>query len=104
MPTTKKTRVLQLIISDDPGILDLTREISETFKDAPHEITTAFLHPTQHLADYNQAFSFHFKKSDLKGLRLKALWRLYQYCRQEKFDVVITHRFKPLHLMLILNG
>ena len=100
---TKKIRILQLIISDDPGILGLTREIAETFKDAPYEITTAFLQPTQHLADYSTAFSFHFKKSDLKGLRLKALWRLYRYCRQEKFDVVITHRFKPLHLMLTLN-
>ena len=100
---TKKIRILQLVISDDPGILDLTREISETFKDAPYEITTAFLHPTQHLEDYSTAFSFHLKKSDLKGLRLKALWQLYRYCRQEKFDVVITHRFKPLHLMLTLN-
>lgn len=103
MPITKKIRILQLVISDDPGILDLTREIAETFKDHPYEITTAFLHPTQHLADYNAAFSFNFKKSNLKGLRLKALWRLYQYYSHEKFDVVITHRFKPLHLMLTLN-
>jgi glycosyltransferase involved in cell wall biosynthesis len=100
----KKVRILQLIISDDPGILDLTREIAQTFKDEPYEITTAFLHATQHLADYSTAFSFHLKKSDLKGLRLKALWRLYRYCRQEKFNVVITHRFKPLHLMLTLNN
>jgi len=100
----KKIRILQLIISDDPGILDLTREIAQTFKDEPYEITTAFLHATQHLADYSTAFSFHLKKSDLKGLRLKALWQLYRYCRQEKFNVVITHRFKPLHLMLTLNN
>lgn len=99
----KKIRILQLIISDDPGILDLTREISKAFSKAPYEITNAFLHQTKHLADYDKALSFHFKKTDLNGLRLKALWRLYRYCRQEKFDVVITHRFKPLHIMLTLN-
>jgi len=100
----KKTiKILQLTISEDPGILDLTREIAKTFNDPPYEIITAFLHPTKHLTDYKKAFSFQLKKSDLKGLRLKALWKLYRYCRQENFDVVITHRFKPLHLMLALN-
>jgi len=96
-------KILQLTTSEDPGILDLTREIAKTFKDQPYEITTAFLHPTKNLTDYNKAFSFQLKKSDLKGLRFKALWQLYRYCRQESFDVVITHRFKPLHLMLTLN-
>ncbi|MCF4998850.1 glycosyltransferase, partial [Pseudomonas syringae] len=34
---------------------------------------------------------------------LKVMWQLYKFCRQEKFDVVICNRFKPVNIMLALN-
>uniref|UniRef100_A4XPU3 Glycosyl transferase, group 1 n=1 Tax=Ectopseudomonas mendocina (strain ymp) TaxID=399739 RepID=A4XPU3_ECTM1 len=46
---------------------------------------------------------FEFSDSQLKGMRIRAMWRLFQYCRSERFDVVICNRFKPVNMMLMLN-
>jgi glycosyltransferase involved in cell wall biosynthesis len=46
---------------------------------------------------------FEFSDRQLKGMRIRAMWRLYQYCRRERFDVVICNRFKPVNMMLMLN-
>ena len=32
---------------------------------------------------------FDFSAKSLKGMRLRAMWRLYQFCRKEQFDVVM---------------
>src|SRR5690606_25410116 len=42
-------------------------------------------------------------QADLKGLRLRALWRLHALIKAERFDVVIAHRFKPMNMLMLLN-
>lgn len=46
---------------------------------------------------------FGLTDAQLKGMRVRAMWRLYQFCRAEQFDVVICNRFKPVNMMLQLN-
>jgi len=99
----KKIRILQLLLSDDPGIYELSSLISSAFNDSRYDLTTAFLHTPSKKNTTAGVISFNFNKSETSGLRLKALVRLYRYCRQQNFQFIITHRFKPLYLMLILN-
>ena len=48
-------------------------------------------------------FPLHVKAKDVKGLRrLKYVKKIFEYCQQEKVDVLISHRFKPLHLLSLV--
>lgn len=46
---------------------------------------------------------FEFKEKQLKGLRLKVLWEMYKFLKEEKFDVVLCNRYKPVNIMLSLS-
>jgi len=96
-------KILQILPSDSPGIDELAQSIVNSFPETGFEVITAYLNPTLNKSALSKNKYFNFKKKETQGLRLKALWEVYKYCRKEKFDVVITHRFKPLYLILILN-
>ena len=46
---------------------------------------------------------FNFKAGEMKGLRLKVLWKLYRFLKEKQFDVVICNRYKPVNMLLTLN-
>jgi glycosyltransferase involved in cell wall biosynthesis len=96
-------KILQILPTDSPGIQQLADSIENSLPNEEFEVITAYLNPTssQHFSSCTK--HFNFDKKETKGLRLKALWEIFKYCRDEQFDIVITHRFKPLYLMLILN-
>ncbi len=99
----KKIRILQLLPTDDLGVTDLAYTIADAFKDEPYDITTAFFRTSKAHQGNTHFKDFNFQKSDTGGLRLKASWSVFKYCQKEQFDVVISHRFKPLHMMLLIN-
>lgn len=51
----------------------------------------------------DQSVYFEFTDKQLKGLRIFALWTLYKYLKQEKIDVVICNRYKPVNMLLTLS-
>jgi glycosyltransferase involved in cell wall biosynthesis len=86
---------------------DLAEQIVKALPSERYEVTAAFLRgrpaPGGAVSRADQSVYFEFSDKSLKGLRLRAMWRLYQFCRKEKFDVVICNRFKPVNMMLLLN-
>ncbi|MBS7557455.1 glycosyltransferase [Pseudomonas sp. RC4D1] len=86
---------------------DLAEQIVKALPTDRYEMTAAFLRGRPGLADpvsrADHSVYFEFSDKALKGMRLRAMWRLYQFCRKEKFDVVICNRFKPVNMMLTLN-
>ncbi|WP_339070595.1 glycosyltransferase [Pseudomonas idahonensis] len=86
---------------------DLAEQIVKALPTDQYEMTAAFLRGRPGLADpvsrADHSVYFEFSDKALKGMRLRAMWRLYQFCRKEKFDVVICNRFKPVNMMLTLN-
>ncbi|PYC05936.1 glycosyltransferase [Pseudomonas protegens] len=86
---------------------DLAEQIVKALPADRYEMTAAFLRGRPGLADpvsrADHSVYFEFSDKALKGMRLRAMWRLYQFCRKEKFDVVICNRFKPVNMMLTLN-
>lgn len=102
-----KVKVLQLQYQYDVGVSDLAEQVIQGFPPEQFDVTTAFLSgsrpPDEPESQAARSIYFAFRKASLVGLRLKVLWRLYRFCRDENFDVVIAHRFKPINIMMILN-
>lgn len=106
----KRIKVLQLqpdykVHAHDAA--DLAEQIVRALPSNEYEVTSAYLSGGPGIGEpvSKAAHSIYFGFSDkeLKGLRLKVLWRLYRFCHKEGFDVVICHRFKALSIMMMLN-
>jgi len=86
---------------------DLAEQIVKALPAERYEVTAAFLRgrpgPDDAVSRADRSVYFEFSDKSLKGMRLRAMWRLYQFCRKEKFDVVICNRFKPVNMLLQLN-
>lgn len=86
---------------------DLAEQIVKALPAERYEITAAFLRgrpePDEAVSRADHSVYFEFSDKSLKGMRLRAMWRLYQFCRKEKFDAVICNRFKPVNMLLQLN-
>ncbi|CAD5107049.1 glycosyltransferase [Zestomonas carbonaria] len=104
---SRKIKVLQLQNRYNVNASDLAEQVIQGLPVDRFEVTTAFLRdrpqPGGPESRAPRSVYFDFRQSDLKGLRLRALWRLYKLCREERFDVVIAHRFKPMNMLMLLN-
>jgi len=107
---SKRIKVLQL--QPDYNVkayafADLAEQIVMSLPRQRYEVVAAFLkgEPAagQPVSRAERSVYFGFGDGQLKGLRLRALWRLYRFCQQEQFDVVICNRFKPVNMLLQLN-
>lgn len=106
----KKIKVLQLHPNYNIKKVDISDLGEQIFKALPSDryttITGFFLgEPSEGgaVSCADESVYFRMKESQLKGLRLFALWKLYKYIKQEKVDVVICNRYKPINMMLTLS-
>ncbi|MFP3494239.1 glycosyltransferase [Pseudomonas sp. SIMBA_059] len=107
---SRRFKVLQLqpdynVKSHD--FADLAEQIVKALPTDRYEVTAAFLRgrpgPGEPVSRAHASVYFEFSDKALKGMRLLAMWRLYQFCRKERFDVVVCNRFKPVNMLLQLN-
>ncbi|AXO86808.1 glycosyltransferase [Pseudomonas sp. K1(2024)] len=86
---------------------DLAEQIFKALPADRFDTTMAFLRGKpvsgQPVSRAERSVYFEFSDKALKGMRLKASWQLFQFCRRERFDVVICNRFKPVNMLLQLN-
>ena len=72
---------------------DLAEQIVKSLPADRFEVVSAFLigkpESGEPVSVSERSVYFDFTGKDLKGLRLNALWKLYRFCRDESFDVVI---------------
>lgn len=110
MNMPRRIRVLQLhpdynIKAHD--FADLGEQIFRALPAERFETVNAFLRGRPAIGQpesrAERSVYFEFSDAQLKGMRIRAMWRLFQYCRNERFDVVICNRFKPVNMMLMLN-
>jgi len=103
----KRIKVLQLQPKCDVRTADLQEEIVRALPREEFEVTNAYFHGTSEESGIEtiseHSHYFNFTKSERKGLRLRLMWKVWRFCKKQNFDVVITHRFKPLSIMLKLN-
>jgi glycosyltransferase involved in cell wall biosynthesis len=104
---SSRIKVLQLQARYNVNASDLAEQIIQGLPAERFEVTTAFLRGRPGSGEPEsrapRSIYFGFSQSDLKGLRLRALWRLYRLCREERYEVVIAHRFKPINMLMLLN-
>lgn len=86
---------------------DLAEQITKALPTARYEVVSAFLRgeptPGEPLSRADRSVYLNLPDKQLKGLRLRAMWRLYRFCKKERFEVVICNRFKPVNMLLRLN-
>jgi glycosyltransferase involved in cell wall biosynthesis len=103
----RKIKVLQLQNRYNVNASDLAEQVIQGLPAEHFEVTTAFLRgrpgPGEPESRAARSIYFGFNQSDLKGLRLRALWQLFRLCREQRYDVVIAHRFKPMNMLMLLN-
>jgi glycosyltransferase involved in cell wall biosynthesis len=101
----KKLKVLQVQLNQRNNCV-LADEIIRALPPR-YEVTNAFLCGAEHMPLRQEgkvrAICFGFPEGSFKGLRLRALWQIYRFCKQEEFNRVIVHRYKPMSLFLRLN-
>lgn len=104
---SRKIKVLQLQNRYNVNASDLAEQVIQGLSAEHFEVTTAFLRgrpgPGEPESRAARSIYFGFSQTDLKGLRLRALWRLFRLCREQRYDVVIAHRFKPMNMLMLLN-
>jgi glycosyltransferase involved in cell wall biosynthesis len=103
----RRIKVLQLQNYYNVNASDLAEQIIQALPADRYEVTTAFLRgrpgPGEPVSKAERSIYFGYSKSAVSGLRLRALWALYRHCRSEGYDAVITHRFKPVNMLMLLN-
>jgi hypothetical protein len=106
----KTIKVLQLhpdynVKSND--VSDLAEQIIKALPSDRFEVTSAYFsgtpRPDQPRSIAKNVHYFNLPEKDMHGIRLKALWKLYWFCKANKFDVIICNRFKTVSLLLQLN-
>jgi len=104
---TERIKVMQLQQKYYVRETDLHEEIVKGLPRADFDVSSVYMRERPKL-DELESVSEHIKyfglsAKQMKGLRVKAKKSLLDYSLEEKFDVVVSHRFKPLDLMLRLN-
>lgn len=103
----KPIKVLQIQPKCYVRTSDLHEEIINALAGDEFDVTSTYLNGTPKEGDMKSVCKkvkyFDIPKKKLKGLRLSAMFQLWRYCNEEQFDVIITHRFKPLYIFLLLN-
>ncbi|MPS49695.1 glycosyltransferase family 4 protein [Methylobacillus sp.] len=106
----RRIKVLQLfpdynVKSSD--ISDLGEQIVKGLPRDQFEVTCAYFsgkpNASQPHSIAEHVYYFDIPDSQMRGLRLKALCRLYRFCKTHQFDVVICNRFKVVSMLLQVN-
>lgn len=106
----KPIKILQLhpsynVKSND--VSDLGEQIIKALPGDRYEVTSAYFsgapRPDQPRSIAKNVHYFELSENDMHGMRLRALWKLYSFCKANKFDVIICNRFKTVSLLLQLN-
>lgn len=103
----RRIKVLQLQNYYNVNASDLAEQIIQALPVEDYEVTTAFLRgrpgPGEPVSKAEHSQYFGFSKKATGGMRLRVLWRLYRHCREQGYDAVIAHRFKPINIFLVLG-
>ena len=86
---------------------DLAEQLMIGLPPDQFDVTSAYLsgRPSsgQPISVAAKSYYFDVAEESLNGLRIAALWKLFWYCKQNKFDVIICNRFKTVSVLLLLN-
>jgi len=100
-----RKNILILMHNDATQFIDIANQYVKLFDKNKYKVTVAYLSgkPDEHTKNKTIAeeiLFLHCSKKSIRGLKIKAIQQLMALCRQEKFTVVIAHRYKPIYIMI----
>ena len=103
----QKLKILQFSVKHSKSICGIEYQIQQGLPIETHRVTNAFLRGSEvekpNPSD-NQIKFFNFKPYQLNGLkRWISIWSVYRYFKKQDFDLIIAHRFKPIHIALYIS-
>lgn len=104
---TSTQKIMHLQVRPSSNKSSLPAQIEVGLSSSQFEVVSVYLEgssdSTAKPEAAGRAIYLGLTNRSLKGLRLKALYKLYKICREEKFDTIIAHRYKPISLILTIN-
>ncbi len=106
----RRIKLLQLqpdfnVRSDNAA--DLAEQILIGLPSGQFEVTSAYLsgRPAngQPASVAAKSHYFDIPTDNLNGMRIQALWKVFWFCKKNKFDAIICNRFKTVSVLLLLN-
>lgn len=99
----KKTKVLQISHDCENPFPSVCGKYVQLFDPHRYAVTTVYLrgNPAEQVERKTggaRVLFYMFGKGSLRGIKFKAIFRLYRLCRREKYSVVIAHRYKAIYL------
>lgn len=103
-----KLKVLQLCHDYQDPFISVCSSYIKVFNSEEHEVWTVYLRgaESKYVRDTiggAQVRFFDLGRRSLRGIKLLALSKVIALCRQEKFDLVIAHRYKAIYLAGLAN-
>ena len=100
-----RKNILILGHNDSTQFIDVYNQYVRLFAPSHYAVTIAYLKgkPTEETKQRTLAENVIFldsAKGSLRALKIKAIQKLLRLCKQEKFQLVICHRYKPTYIML----
>ncbi len=99
-----RKNILILMHNDATQFIDIANQYVTLFDKNKYKVTVAYLtkntdnHPKNKTLS-EEVISLNCSKKDIRGLKINAIKKLIALCRQEKFNLVISHRYKPIYIM-----
>ena len=103
-----RKKVLQISHDYENPFPSVCAKYAQLFDPERYAVTTVYLrgNPSEEVSRKTggkEVLYFQLPEGSLRGLKSKALYKLYRLCRQEKFGCVIAHRYKPIYLAGIIS-
>ena len=105
----RKVRILQVCRTTPLWGMDLFREISRAFADEKYEMTTLFLSNAPGYESY-KGYDKYYGKLLFWGInRHRWYWRVIAICKlmrlfkENPFDIIISHHYKPMVIVELAN-
>ena len=100
-----RKNILILMHNDATQFIDIANQYVKLFDKNKYKVTVAYLSGNPDENTKNKTISeevlfLNCSKKSIRGLKIKAIQQLIELCRQEKFNIVIAHRYKPIYIML----
>src|SRR5579872_7137082 len=104
MVKTRKN-ILILMHNDATQFIDVANQYAALFDKNEHKVTVAYLsgNPDENTKTRTMSEKVIFlncSKKNISGLKISAIKKLVMLCRQENFSLVVSHRYKPVYIML----
>lgn len=102
---TSRKNILILMHNYALQFIDIANQYVKLFDPDKFKVTVAYLSGKPDEAARAKTLAeevlfLNCSKRDIRGVKIRAIQKLVALCRERKFSLVISHRYKPIYVML----